>query len=298
MVPPRDRLRFIRELRAFGERTLGLRFDGSFARFVPRNPTANWIYVVHPDRLKSALAGNETFRFSWKIAQVRRWDRYQRRRGRDTYVYRAEAHGGARCPVTPSLLAAPRARQGYVVLHEAWHSTLRLEGVRLPYALEEATGRVVGVMGAVLFARTRGDRELLRETLAQARDWGALASFVNRTYRRLERAYRAPGDRRDLLSRRRRHFRAIREEARILRARTISAWEREELTRPMNNALFFRYYDYTRFYPLALRVYRRVDSLPRAMRIFRRAGETGAPDALRRFLRRGPGRSPQGMAVK
>lgn len=280
-------MRFIRDLRAFGEHALGLRFDGSFARFVSRHPTANWIYVVHPNRLESALPGNETFRFSWKVAQVRRWDRYHRRRGRDTYVYRAEAHGGARCPVTPSLLAAPRARQGYVVLHEAWHSTLRLEGVRLPYALEEATGRVVGVMGAVLFAEAERDDALLRETRAQARDWSAFAAFVNRTHRTLERFYRAHGDRPDLLVRRRRQFRAIREEARRLRVRTRSTWEREELTRPMNSALFFRYHDYTRFYPLALRVYHRTGSLPRAMRIFRRAGENGAPDALRRFLRRG-----------
>jgi len=53
----------------------------------------------------------------------------------------------------------------------------------------------------------------------------------------------------------------------------------------MNNALFFRYHDYTRFYPLALRVCHRTGSLPRAMRIFRRAGESGALDALRGFLR-------------
>lgn len=280
-------MRFIRDLRVFGERALGLRFDGSFARFVPRNPTANWIYVVHRDRLASALAGNETFRFSWKITQVRRWDRYHRRRGRDTYVYRAEAHGGARCPVTPSLLAAPRARQGYVVLHEAWHSTLRLEDVRLPYALEEATGRVVGVLGAVLFAEAQGDHALLRETREQARDWAAFAAFVNRTYRRLERFYRVHGGRPDLLPRRRRQFRTIRAEAQRLRAGTRSIWEREELTRPMNNALFFRYYDYTRFYPLAQRVARQAGSLPRAMQVFRRAGETGAPEALRRFLRGG-----------
>jgi hypothetical protein len=278
-------LRFIRDLRTYGERVLGLQFAGSFARLAPRYRAANWIYAVHADRLESALPGNETFQFSWKIGQVRRWDRYHRRRGRDTYVYSAEAHGGGRCPITPCLLAASRARQGYVVLHEAWHSTLHLANIHMPYPLEEATGRVVGVIGAIDFAKARGDQALLREARAQARDWGVLAGFVNRTWPRLDRFYRTARGKPRLRTRRRRLLREIGEEARRLRARTSSAWEREELTRRMNNALFFRYYDYTRYYPLSLRVYRRAGSLRRAMKIYRRSGEIGAFKVLRDFLR-------------
>jgi len=285
MISQRERLAFVRELRAYGQQALGLDFDGSFARFVSRHRTANWLYAVHADRLESALPGNATFRFSWKVAQLRRAERYHRRRGRHTYLYSAEAHGGSRCPVTPSLLAASRARQGYVVLHEAWHSTLRLSGVRLPYALEEATGRVVGVMGAVHFAEARGDRELLRETRAQARAWGALAGFVNRTHRQLSRFYRIQRRRRLGRARQRRLFAGVRDEAHRLRGATRSAWEREELTRSMNNAFFFRYHDYTRFYPLALRVYRGVGSLPRAMRLYQRAGQVGAVRQLETRVR-------------
>jgi predicted aminopeptidase len=291
MISQRERLRFIRDLRAYGEQVLGLDFDGSFARFVSRHRTANWLYAVHPDRLESALPRNATFRFSWSPAQLRRAARYHRRRGRDTYLYSAEAHGGSRCPVTPSLLGASRARQAYVVLHEAWHSTLRLSGVHLPYALEEATGRVVGVIGAVDFAEARGDRELLREVRAQARAWGALAGFVNRTHRRLSRFYRMERGGRLWRARRHRLFAGVRAEARRVRDRTRSAWEREELTRPMNNAFFFRYHDYTRFYPLALRVYRGAGSLPRAMRAYRRAGQVGAVRQLEALARSAASRS-------
>ncbi len=283
MKPAPDRIAFVHALRTFGERTLGLCFDGSFAHFVSRHATANWLYSVHPDRMESALPGNATFRFGWKLAQVRRWERTERRLGRHTYLYSAEAHGGPRCPITPSLLAAARARQGYVVLHEAWHSTLRLQHVHMPYALEEATGRVVGVVGTVLFAARQGDADLLREARAQEQAWGVLARFVNHWHSRLNRHYVRQGPRREQAA----LFRQIRAQARALRERTHSAWEHEELSREMNNALFFRYHDYTRFYPLAYQVYRRVGSLPRAMRLYKQAGRTGAILQLRERVRRG-----------
>ncbi len=275
------RLDFVRELVAFGERKLGLSFDGSFRRYAPRRRSANWLYAVEPTRFSSALPGRETFAFAWDLAKLRQRERRFRERGVHTYLYSAEAHGGRACPVTPCLLAAPRARQAYVVLHEAWHATLRLDGVRMPYALEEATGRVVGVWGARLLAEESGDRELAREAREQIRAWGAMAAFVNRSYRRLDRAYRPGGTARAQAA----VWRSVRAAARALRARTRSPWEHEELGREINNAFIFRYYDYTKLYPLALAAYRVAGTLPRAMRVYKRAGRTGAPAQLREFVR-------------
>lgn len=281
MPTHRQQLDYVKRLRAFGEETLSLEFDGSFRRVVSRYRTANWLYVVRADRLASALSGTEIFRFSWDLGRARRWERYHRGRGRHTYLYSAEAHGGRRCPITPSLLAASRARQGYVILHEAWHSTLRLEGIRMPYALEEATGRVVGVLGAVLFAERYGDPELISETGAQERAWGAFARFVNRVHAQLTAFYKQS----PTAAQRRTMFSHIRRDARLLSGKMSTGWEREELTRTMNNALFFRYHDYTRHYPLALRVHKACRSLQQAMRTYRRAGQSGAIAQLQDFLR-------------
>ncbi|MFC1573205.1 aminopeptidase [Candidatus Eisenbacteria bacterium] len=263
---------FVKDLHHFGEQVLSLEFDGSFQRYAPRYRTANWLYSVHPDRLASALPGNETFRFTWQLSTARRWARRHKTRGRHTYLYSAEAHGGPKCPITPSLIQAARARQAYVVLHEAWHSTLRLEGVRMPYALEEASGRVVGVLGAVLFAQLSGDASLIDEAAAQAKAWGAFARFVNKTHGRLTRFYKMDPSSRERIS----QFKQIRADAGALRRRIDSAWEREELRRPMNNAFFFRYHDYTRFYPLALKTHKASGSLNAAMKLYKNAGRTGA----------------------
>jgi hypothetical protein len=281
MATHREKLAFIRDLCGFGRNRLRLQFDGSFRKYTARYRTANWLYVVRRDALTSALPREETFRFAWDRARARRWERYHRARGRDTYLYSAEGHGGAGCPITPSLLAATPARQGYVVLHEAWHSTLRLAKIQMPYALEEATGRVVGVIGTILFAQRFGESSLLREAEAQAHDWGAFVRFVNRTHQQLRHFYSTAHTRRD----RARLFAGVRTTAAELRKRTRSAWEREELTREMNNAFFFRYHDYTRFYPLALRVCRAAGSLPRAIQRYMRAGRTGAARQLTDFAR-------------
>ncbi len=272
----KPRRAYVTDLVAFGREKLGLEFDGSFTRFSRRYRTANWLYAVSADGFVSALPSRETFAFSWNRDTLRRRERRLRAKGHHTYLYRAEAHGGRACPITPSLLEATQARQAYVVLHEAWHATLRLEGIRMPYALEEATGRVVGVMGAVHFAQARGEKDLLDEVRAQALAWGAMARFVNRVYGRLDRLYRRGVPVRE----QRRALKEVQRAGDALRRRTRSAWEREELTREINNAFLFRYHDYTRYYPLALRVYRETASLSAAMMLYKQAGREGA----RRFL--------------
>ena len=275
------KLAFVKEMRRFGERELDLEFDGSFSRYEAKHKTANWLYSVRPDRLETALPGGQIFRFTWNLAQARRWQRYQRGRGMDTYLYSAEAHGGPCCPITPSMLAATRARQGYVILHEAWHSTLRLRNIRVPYPLEEATGRVVGVLGAIHFARRMRDKDLLVEALAQKEAWGDLARFVNRTSGKLERSYAQRSHRqasRHILSQ-------ARTAADRLSARTTSEWEQEEFRREMNNAFFFRYRDYTQYYPLALQVCERLGSLKRAMVRYASAGRRGAIEHLQQIVR-------------
>ncbi len=321
----RVRRRFVRELTRFGENRLGLSFDGSFKKYDPDLPAAHWLYSVYPDRFDSAHSKGVPFRFTWKLSQARAWERQSLHRGLHTYLYSAEAHGGPACPITSRLLQAPRARQAYVVLHEAWHSTLRCGQIRMPYALEEATGRVVGVMGAVQFARVHGDADLETAALNQARDWHGFARWINQSYRQLDRLYRDAtvgnrrrprpqrddrtgqdclpgpphGGKQDPRAGKRRAtelgspadpalrdaWEAIHGDAEGLRARTRSLWEREELTRTVNNAFLFRYYDYTRYYPLALRIYKHTGSLPRSMALYRRAGEEGAPRFLRHAAR-------------
>jgi hypothetical protein len=97
----------------------------------------------------------------------------------------------------------------------------------------------------------------------------------------LDRLYKRGGPARERAA----LLRDARREARALRARTVSLWEREELGREINNAFLFRYNDYTKLYPLALSVHRSAGTLSMAMHVYKRAGRIGALVQLREFLR-------------
>lgn len=274
MTGRREKIAFVKSIKEFGENRLGLYFDGSFEKTSLENPTANWLYVARPDALESALPEEAVFMFFWNITKARRAATRYRKKGMHTYLYSAEAHGGRMCPITPSLLEADPCRQAYVVLHEGWHATLRAEKIRMPYALEEATGRVVGVAGAVEFAKFIRNSEMEKRAERQAAAWMELARFVNRSCKKLERAYGNNSPVKRLLG-------SLRKEAFLLRDKIESRWEKEELTREMNNAFFMRYRDYTLHYPLALRVWKKKGSLPAAMREYRRAATEGPLRYLR-----------------
>ena len=139
---------------------------------------------------------------------------------------------------------------------------------------------MVGVVGGELFAAQRGDADLIATTAAQTRDWTALARFVNRSYNRMDKLYTGGGAR----AAQRALFKQIRGEADTIQLRTGSEWEHEEFSREMNNAFFFRYYDYTNHYPLSLKVCRQTKSLTRAMKRYKRAGRTGAIQQLKDYL--------------
>jgi len=277
----RESLNFVKTVRRFGEDVLSLDFGGSFRRLATDSPLVNWLYAVHRDRLQSALSGGATFRVTWDIGKARRWQRYYESRGHDTYLYRAEAHGGPDCPITTSLLRASPARCAYVILHEGWHTTLRINGFRMPYPLEEATGRIVGVFGTILFAQRSGDDELLDEAEDQMRAWHLFVRFINTNCRRLTALYSKGAE----MSSRDALFDAIRSDAERLIERMPPSWERNELSKKLNNAFFFRYKDYTAFYPLALKVYNAAGSLIRAMSKFKTAAKEGAPRMLRAYIR-------------
>lgn len=258
----------VRALLEYGRSELGLDFAGSFERLNTRSETANWLYVSHPFRIESALRRQSQpmrFKFSWDQKHLKRSAAAYRGMGFDTYLFMAEGHGGGRCPVTTSLLASSPARRGYVVIHEGWHSTLHREDVKIPYPLEEATGRAIGCFGIIEFARKHADRELLRESIEQEKDWAAFAGFVNRWHRRLTKTYK---NGRSTTSKHSLMEKAGAEAARLAEKMT-TAWEPKELGAEMNNAFFLRYYDYTCYYPAAARVARAAGSLRQAAQIYK-----------------------------
>jgi predicted aminopeptidase len=278
----KEKLAFVASLREYGKEHMTLQFDGSFEHYSDEHQTCNWLYVCYPDKLVSGLKNRAPFEFHWDTAKAKRRQKHFEKKGFHTYLYQAEAHGGHHCPITPSLLESDKARQGYVVLHEGWHATLRLEGLRMPYTLEESTGRVVGLEGAKQYARHTGDTELLQTASDQMDAWGVFAGYINTMWRKLSKLYAQPKTERELNA----IMQHVRDAAEAIRLRMPPSWEREELNRPVTNAFILRNHDYTWYYPLALDVLKKTASLKRAMLKYRKAADEGAPGMLKEYIKK------------
>jgi hypothetical protein len=290
-------IQFIHRIREFGERVLGLDFAGSFQRFDSNLGTANWLYASPVHRIESAFKEKKTslpFRFSWDREKLEAERQECLSRGLDTYLFSAEAHGGGDCPITEGLLHSEKVRQCYVVLHEGWHSTLRKESIGLSYLLEEATGRVVGNFGAIIFARKEEDPVLFARACEQERDWARFADYINRWYERLTSIYKkvaeeARQDRKKssgsgwrvammekILQVREPALRKATKQAKDLASTMSTLWEIRELGSTVNNAFILRYRSYTRYYPVAVKTLREAGGLAAACVRFK-GGRTAAP---------------------
>jgi len=131
----KDKIKFVKDIKKFGEKELGLLFDGSFKRIAKDEFSCNWVYACHKDKMMSALENNAPFKFFTDINAALLRQKELNKKGFDTYFFHAEAHGGRKCPITKEMLETDRARQCYVVLHEAWHSTSRINEHKYDYSM-------------------------------------------------------------------------------------------------------------------------------------------------------------------
>lgn len=260
-----QQLAFIKALQTFGAEELGLKFDGSFEELSLDDFSCNWVYSCYTNRLESTLENKYPFEFyPEETAALTRIEELKKD-GFETYFYHAEAHGGQKCPITKELLEATKARQSYVIFHEAWHSTCRLENLNFDYSWEESSGRAIGLFAGIEYAKQIGDEELLKQTRDQETAWYMFAQFINAAWLRLQDHFQAEHDEIETIKCKIK----LQEKAKSISARLPDSWEKRELLKPVNNAFILRYHDYTVHYNLARNVVEKSGSVKAAMDMFR-----------------------------
>lgn len=264
---PQAILDYIASLKEFGSTALQLQFDGSFSTLAEAEFSCNWVYACPKDSLHTIFKGNRPFEFYADETQGRARSAKLSEQGYETYFYHAEAHGGGNCPITQELIDAGQARIGYVVLHEAWHTTCKAQHYNLPYAVEESTGRAVGLFGAIRYAQQIQDHELIRTTTDQEEAWSGFATFINNAWNELHRLYSSPALSDEIASSKL----ALATRAQKVQQKLPASWEKREMCKPLNNAFIARYHDYTVHYPWARSILKSCDgNLAVAMKRFSR----------------------------
>lgn len=256
----KNKIEFVKSIKSFGEDKLGLIFDGSFEELAKDEFSCNWVYACYKDKMLSVFKDNFPFEFYPDMNKALKRQKELAVQGYDTYFYHAEAHGGQACPITKEMLESDKARQCYVILHEAWHSTSRINKHNFPYSFEESSGRVVGLFGGIELARSINDHKLLKETIDQEEAWSGFADFVNISFKRLN----ALSLEKELTELKK----ELNAEAESLYRTLPDSWEKIELKKEINNAFILRYHDYTVHYPLAKRIFLKAGALTEAMKIY------------------------------
>lgn len=264
VMTEKEKIKFVKDIKKFGEKELGLSFGGSFSRIAKDSFSCNWIYACYKTKMQSVLGEGRPYEFYPEMEKALERQKTLDKKGYDTYFYHAEAHGGGKCPITKEMLESDRARQCYVVLHEAWHSTSSLNDYNFPYSFEESSGRVVGLFGGIEFAEYIKDNELLRITTDQEKAWSMFADFVNDSYLRLKEL----SDKKASAAKFAKLKKELDLEAEELYHTVPESWEKSELKKKINNAFIIRYRDYTVHYPLAKKIYMKSGSVKSAMEAY------------------------------
>ncbi|OHA05161.1 MAG: hypothetical protein A2934_04350 [Candidatus Sungbacteria bacterium RIFCSPLOWO2_01_FULL_47_10] len=247
-----ERVSFIKKVKEFGEKRIGLNFCGSFETYNPNPKYPYWLYVSDRDGVNNVLKhpyigsmGNErmmvTMAKSFEVL------------GYDAYLFTAEAWGGGMCPILPRLIHAPPERQVYVVLHEGWHCTSWNFGRTHPYAFEEAAGIVIGAFGSMLFAKEYGDKNLEHSIERFISSGFGFYDWINASCRAIRDMYMSAA------------FDSVTEEDKEMMRKSIFArlWKesgqfrewvrpiaRAHFSQPINNAFFVRYRNYSTYQKL------------------------------------------------
>ena len=260
----KDKIQFNKDIKKLGEKELGLLFAGSFSRMAKESFSCNWVYACPKNKMESVLGNEMPFEFYPDMDKALERQKELHKKKYDTYFYHAEAHGGGKCPITKEMLESDRARQCYVVLHEAWHTTSSINGHNFPYPFEESSGRVVGLFGGIEFAKYLKDDELLKITSDQEAAWSMFADFVNESYNSLKELQGSKATTAQFTKLKK----ELNSKAAELYKTVPDSWEKSELKKEINNAFIIRYHDYTVYYPLAKKIFLKSRSLKEAMEIY------------------------------
>jgi predicted aminopeptidase len=249
----KEKIRFIQEVKEFGEKRLGLKPTKNYSTFLEvKGPLLHVISACEKDRLHS---------YSWKFPLVGRVD-YKGffdardadrerasldKQGYDTYAQNASAYstlGWFKDPILSSMLKWDHASLANLILHEITHSTIYIKGET---AFNEQVATFVGNRGSILFLTEKygPDSEEVTAAKGALHDDLLFSRWLDHACRRLEEYYDLVIPKEEKVKGREKVFVSLKEELKSLRSEfktdSYSFVEKMEL----NNAVLLSLQRYT-----------------------------------------------------
>ena len=248
----KEKIRFIQEVKRYGEEKLGLTRTKSYSRyFEAKGPVLHIITASEKDRLQLyrwdfPITGKVTYKGFFTEKEILKEKRFLETEGYDTFVQQAGAYstlGWLKDPIFSSMLQWDGVTLANLILHEMTHSTIYFKGQT---DLIEQIATFVGNQGAIDFLTEkygRGSNEVVEAISCQEDDL-VFSLWIDQACQRLSDFYARKISRDEKLSGREELFRHLKEDFReamvSFKTETYRNFEKVE----MNNAVLLAYRRY------------------------------------------------------
>jgi predicted aminopeptidase len=193
----KDKIRFIQEVKRYGEERLGLTRTKSYSKyFEVKGPVLHVITASERDCLQLyhwdfPIVGEVTYKGFFTKEGVLKEKRSLETKGYDTFIQRAGAYstlGWLKDPIFSSMLKWDEATLANLILHEMTHSTIYYKGQT---DLNEQIATFVGNQGAVDFLTEKygkGSKEVVEAIHCQEDDL-VFSRWIDQAYQQLSDFY-------------------------------------------------------------------------------------------------------------
>lgn len=247
-----EKIRFIQEVKRYGEEELGLRRTKSYTRFYEvKGPILYVVTASKKDQLELynwsfPIVGKVTYKGFFTKMEAIKEQRGLDERGYDTYLQLSGAYstlGWLKDPIFSSMLKWDDGTLANLILHEMVHTTIYFKGKT---DFNEQMATFIGNQGAVDFlTRKYGNesQEVLKAVQSQEDDL-LFSRWVDQAYERLSKFYAQEVSKEEKLRVREEIFRSLEEEFRELKPRFKTDWHLTFDQIPLNNAVLLAHRQY------------------------------------------------------
>ncbi|MGZ3514006.1 MAG: aminopeptidase [Thermodesulfobacteriota bacterium] len=248
----KEKIRFIQEVKHFGEEKLGLNRTGSYSKyFEAKDPVLHVITASEKDRLNLyhwdfPITGRVTYKSFFTKEDVLKEKQFLEAKGCDTFVQKAGAYstlGWLNDPIFSSMLQWDEATLANLILHEMTHGTIYFKGQT---DLNEQVATFVGNRGAIDFLTEKYGRESrkLVEAIHSQEDDLLFSRWIDQACQQLSAFYAREISRDEKLKGRQELFQRLKEDFKEKKAsfktESYQSFENEDL----NNAVLLAHHRY------------------------------------------------------
>lgn len=263
----KERIRFIQEVKRYGEERLGLERTKSYSKFFEaKGPILYVVTASEKDRLQLyswdfPIVGRVTYKGFFTQEGALEEEGYLREKGFDTFVQPSSAYstlGWLKDPIFSSMLKSDDASLSNLILHEMAHATVYFRGET---SLNEQVATFIGNRGAIDFLTEKygpESKEVIEAIRIQEDDL-LFARWIDRSCQRLSNLYGKEISRDEKLKEREEVFQSIKQEFKEINVRFKTDYYKNFEKVDINNAVLLAFHRY-------------VDQLEKFQTLFERLG--------------------------